>query len=144
MMNALLIIALACLCVTSTLAPAFAASIRNAYFSNGETVPGQLYRTEGELPGPTKEFTKGTDKTARLFVIFGDLDAHKVTGALKAADGRIVSRMNRQLASYTGPVNARWRSFTHGFNLERLQPGEYQLELLVDDQPHGTHAFTLR
>ena len=144
MINARLVILLTIICSTSTFVPALAASIRNVYFTNGETVRGQLYKSEGQLPGATKEFTKGTDKVARLFIIFGDLDAHKVSGALKAADDKIVSRLNRQWPSHTGAVNVRWRLFTHNFNLERLQPGEYKLELLVDDHPHGTYAFTLR
>ena len=144
MINALLVVVLAIVCSTSTFVPAFAVSVRNVYFSNGEVVPGQLYRSVGQLPGPTKEFTKGTDKVARLFIIFGDLDAHKISGALKAADGRIVSRLNRQWPAYAGPVNPSWRFLTHGFNLERLQPGEYQLELLIDDDSKGTYTFTLR
>lgn len=144
MINAMLVIVLAIVCATSTFVPALAASIRNVYFSNGEIVGSQLYRSVGELPGPTKEFTKGRDNVARLFIIFGDLDAHKLGGELKAADGKVVSRLNRQWPSFTGSINPSWRLLTHGFNIERMEPGEYQLELLIDDQSHGTYAFSLR
>src|SRR5262249_20622894 len=137
MLNALVAVLLAVICWTAAAVPALAASIRNVYFSNGATVPGQRYRSEGELPGPAKEFTKGTDKVARLFIVFGDLDAHKITGELKAADGKVVSRLDRQWASYTGAGNVQWRTFTHGFNLERLPAGEYKLELGVDDNVQG-------
>ena len=144
MVNALVVIVLAIVCATSTFVPVLAASVRNVYFSNGDVVRGQLYRSTGELPGATKEFTKGKDKVARLFVIFGDLNAHKLSGDLKATDGKVVSRLNREVGSYTGSANASWRFVTHGFNLERLEPGEYQLELLIDDASHGTYALTLR
>src|SRR5262249_56653546 len=123
---------------------AFAASVRNVYFSSGEVVRGQYYRSEGELPGSIKEFTKGTDKTARLFIIFGDQQAHKIAGVLKATDGSVASKFDRQYNAYTGPVNVSWRLFTWGFNLDRLSPGEYQLELVIDDNVQGTYGFTLR
>ena len=77
--------------------PVFAASIRNAYFSNGELVRGQYYKSEGQLPGATKEFTKGN-----------------------------------------------WRQFNYGFNLGRLEPGTYQLDLVVDDHAEGPYGFTLK
>jgi hypothetical protein len=40
-------------------------------------------------------FVKGQDKTARLFIVLGDMDAHRLEGQLKAADGRVVRRVNR-------------------------------------------------
>jgi hypothetical protein len=144
MINAMLAIVLAIVCATSTFMPAFAASIKNVYFSNGQVVPGQRYTREGELPGPTKEFTKGKDKVARLFIIFRDLSAHKLGGELKTADGKVVSRLNRQLDSFTGSGNVNWRFTTHSFNLETREPGEYQFELFVDGDSAGTYTFTLR
>jgi hypothetical protein len=144
MTNRLLALGLVVACSAWGATPAGAAAVRNVYFTNGETVRGQLYRSEGELPGPTKDFTKGTDKAARLFVIFGDQDAHKVTGTLTRADGTVVSRLNRDFPSYTGAVNVRWRLFSHSFTLERLGPGAYQLELVIDDHTQGTYGFTLR
>ena len=144
MVNAAIAIVLVSVWTMSTAVPAVAASIRNVYFSNGDVVRGQIYRSVGELPGATKEFTKGKDKVARLFVIFGDLDGHKMTGDLKAADGKAVSRMDRDVGPYSGSVNLSWRLATHGFNLERLEPGEYQFELSVDGSSVGSYAFTLR
>jgi len=144
MINARLVSVLAIVCSMSAFGSVSAASIRNAYFSNGELVRGQYYKSEGQLPGATKEFTKGTDKVARLFVIFGDQQAHKVGGALKAADGRVVSKLDRQWTAYAGPINVSWRVLTHGFNLEKLEPGVYQLDLVVDDNPEGTYTFSLR
>ena len=34
------------------------AGLRNAWFSNGTMVQGQIIRSEGELPGETKVFEK--------------------------------------------------------------------------------------
>ena len=142
--KALLVIVLAIICATSAFVPALAASIRNVYFSNGQVVQGQLYRRESDLPGATKEFAKGKDKIARLFIIFGDLDAHELGGELKAADGKVVSRVKRQLNAASAAANLSWRFTFQNFNLENLEPGEYKFELLVDGQSPGTYAFTLR
>jgi hypothetical protein len=128
--------------LTVVAGPAWAASIRNVYFSNGELVPGQRYRTEGQLPGPVTTFTMGQDKAARLFIIFGDLDAHTLRGQLKASDGSVVRTLNRQVDSVKVAVT--WRVVTHAFNLEPLAPGDYTLDLVVDDKATGSHTLTLR
>jgi hypothetical protein len=65
MVKAWLVIALAVVGATSTVVPLLAASIRNVYFSNGQVVQGQRYKSTSDLPGPTKEFAKGRDKVAR-------------------------------------------------------------------------------
>src|ERR1700675_536117 len=145
MVKAVLGIVLAIVSATSTFVPpALAASIRDVYFSNGTVVPGQLYRRVSDLPGPTKEFAKGKDKVARLFIIFGDLGAHKIGGELKAADGKVVSRVDREMNASTVSANTSWRFTTQAFNLENLEPGEYQFELLIDGSSPGTYTFTLR
>jgi hypothetical protein len=118
-----------------------AATIRNIYFSNGNVVPGQTYRTEGQLPGPVTTFVKGQDKTARLFIIFGDLDAHRLEGELKGADGKVVRRFNQTVESHKRPAN--WRFVTQAFGLEKLKPGEYTLDLSIDGEPKKQHKFTL-
>jgi hypothetical protein len=119
-----------------------AASIRNIYFSSGQTVPGQRYSREEQLPGPTTTFTKGENKVARLFIIFGDVDAHSVRGELKASDGSVVRRFEQKIQPFNHV--AQWRSVTHAFALDALKPGEYALDLQIDGEPKGTHKFTLR
>jgi len=121
---------------------ASAASIRNIYFSSGELVSGQRYAREEQLPGPTTTFTKGENKVARLFIVFGDLDAHQLGGQLKASDGSVVRRFDRRVEALNSP--SRWRVTTQAFSLEKLKPGEYALDLLIDGAPKGTHKFTLR
>lgn len=144
MLKALMAFVLAIACVVSTFAPALAASIRNAYFSQSASIGGQRYVRESGLPGPTKEFVKGQDKAAHLIIIFNDLDAHQVGGALKAADGNVVARWNRQINGISRADVGQWRSISHRFNLDRLAPGEYKFDLLVDGDPKGTYTFTLR
>ena len=119
-----------------------AASIRNIYFSSGQTVPGQRYAREEQLPGPTTTFTKGANPVARLFIVFGDVDAHSLRGELKASDGSVVRRFEQKVQAFNHV--AQWRAVTHAFNLETLKPGEYALDLLIDGEPKGTHKFTLR
>lgn len=122
--------------------PVSAASIRNIYFSSGQTIPGQRYSRQEQLPGPTTTFTQGEHKVARLFIVFGDLDAHTVRGELKASDGSVVRRFDRQVDPVNSPVQ--WRAVTHGFSLETLKPDEYALDLVIDGESKGTHKFTLR
>ena len=121
---------------------AHAASIRNIYFSNGQLVPGQRYRSEGQLPGPVTTFVKGQDKTARLFVIFGDLDAHRLQGELKASSGKVVRRFDQPVDSLK--TVAQWRVTTRGFDLDPLPPDEYTLELQIDGEAKGAYKFTLK
>jgi hypothetical protein len=118
-----------------------AASVRNIYFSNGQAVPGQTYRSEGQLPGPVTTFVKGQDKTARLFIVLGDMDAHRLEGELKAADGKVVRRVNRTFESHKRAAN--WRFVTHGFDLAALKPGEYTFDLRIDGESKGQYKFSL-
>jgi hypothetical protein len=76
------------------------------------------------------------------FVIFGDLEAHTLRGELKASDGSVKRTMNRQANALNAAVT--WRVVTHPFDLEPLAPGDYSLDLIVDDKPVGTYTFTLR
>jgi len=121
---------------------ATAASIRNVYVSSGELVPGQRYAREEQLPAPTTTFTKGKHKVARLFVVFGDLDAHQFSGRLKASDGSVVRRFDRKIEALNTP--SQWRVVTQAFALETLKPGEYTVDLMIDNEPKGTAQFTLR
>lgn len=132
----------ACFGLVMLAATADAASIRNVYFSNGSVPPGQTFRSEGELPGPTKTFETGKDTVARMFVIFGDMYAHKMRGELKAADGKVVRKLDVEVPSFNRPAS--WRLFTHGFRLDGLAAGTYSIDLVVDDMPAGTHSFTLQ
>lgn len=135
-------VVIGCLGWVMLAAPADAASIRNVYFSNGSVQQGQTYRTPGELPGPAKGFESGKDPVARMFIILGDMDAHKFRGDLKAADGKVVRKMNVDVPSLNR--SATWRFWTHAFGLKDLAPGTYSIDLIVDDMPAGTHSFTLK
>ena len=120
---------------------ATAASIRDIYFSKGELVEGQRYQRDSQLPGPATTFTRDQDKVARLFVVLNDRAAHRVHGELKNEAGRVVARMSRDLASVN--TSGVWRVMTHAFKLERLKPGTYSIEVMVDDENKGTYSFTL-
>jgi len=37
-----------------------------------------------------------------------------------------------------------WRFITHRFDLDKLEPGDYKLDLQIDDAPARTYTFTLR
>ena len=127
--------------VALSLDVATAASIRQIYFSKGELVPGQRYERDNQLPGPATTFAKEQDKVARLFIIFGDAASHVVRGELKNADGRAVAQLKREVESLK--TSGRWRVVTHAFKLEKLEPGKYSIELIVDDERKGTYGFTL-
>jgi hypothetical protein len=135
-------IVVACLGWTMLVGPADAASIRNVYFSTGSVIQGQTYRSEGELPGPAKQFEGGKDNVARMFIVFGDMDAHKLQGDLKGPDGNVVRKMNVDVPSLNR--SATWRFWTHAFGLRGLTPGVYTIDLRVDDMPAGTHSLTLK
>ena len=65
------------ICLAAVAAGQAQAEIRNAYFSEGKKLEGQqIYRTEGDLPGPAKVLEAGQDQAVYLWVIFGDLDPH--------------------------------------------------------------------
>jgi hypothetical protein len=117
------------------------AQVRNAYFSNGEISGTQRYQNEGQLPGPTKKFVKGRDKAARLFVVFGDINNHTVSGRLKDGDGKVVREFEREIGS---APNLQWRVWTWAFATDRLEAGTYTLDLVVDGRSNGTYGFTLR
>jgi hypothetical protein len=132
----------AVLCLVA--AAAQGASIRNVYFTNTPPPPpGQTYRDPGQLPGtPTTTFVKGQDDTAFLTIIFGDRDAHLITGELKGSNGRVVRKLNYQLNAVNIPAN--WRHARFRFPLEKLTPGEYTFDLVVDGEAKGAHSFTLK
>lgn len=132
----------ACFGLAMLAAATDAASIRNVYFSNGSVPSGQTFRSEGELPGPTKTFETGKDTVARMFVIFGDMSAHKMRGELKAANGKVVRKLDTDVPSFNRPAS--WRFVTHGFRLNGLSAGTYSIDLVVDDMPAGTYSFTLQ
>ena len=132
----------AALMFTGAFEPAAAASIRRVYFSNTGTVGGQTYRSEGELPGEVTSFDKANDKSVFLYIVFGDLSAHRLTGEVKSTAGAVVRKMNRDVPSFNR--SASWRLVTHRFATENLAPGEYTLELQVDGDPAGSHKFTIR
>ena len=131
-----------CVMTAMLVAPAGAAAIRNVYFSNGSVVPGQIVRSEGELPAPTKTFERDRDKVARLFFILGDFYSHTFKGELKGSDGRVARKLDWTMPSLTS--TASWRYTSYGFSLNGLAPGDYSIDLLVDDAAAGTYTFTLK
>jgi hypothetical protein len=136
------ILGVAVLCLVAS--AAHGASIRNVYFTNTPSPPaGQTYRDPAQLPGaPVTAFVKGQDAIAFLTIIFGDLDAHSITGELKASNGRVVRKLNHQLNAVN--IAGSWRHARFRFPLEKLAPGEYTFHLVVDGEPKGAHSFTLR
>ena len=119
------------------------AGLRNAWFSSGTMVPGQIIRNEGELPGETKVFDKATDKVARLFLVFGDLDSHVLGGELKDPDGKVVRTVKYNVPSITR-AGVSWRHTTYSFNLPNLDPAVYTLELTIDGGKPEKYSFTLK
>ena len=119
------------------------AGLRNAWFSNGAMVPGQLILREGELPGETKVFESGTDKVARLFMVFGDVNAHVIRGELKGPNGTTVRKLSYDAPSVTR-AGSTWRYSSRTFNLQGLAPAVYTLDLIIDDGKVGTYSFTLK
>jgi hypothetical protein len=119
-----------------------AASISNVYFSSGSVPPGGTFRTEGELPGPTKTFERDKDKVARMYVILRDMSAHTFRGELKGPGGKVVRKLDWKVAPFNRA--ATWRYVSHRFDLKGLRPGEYSIDLMVDDAPAGTYGFTLK
>jgi hypothetical protein len=137
------IVALVALVLAATTGgPAHAASISNVYFSSGSVPPGQTFRSEGELPGPTKTFESGKDNVARLYVVLRDMSAHTFGGELKGPGGKVVRKLNWNVQSFNRA--AAWRFVTYSFNLKNLEPGEYSIDLTVDDAPAGTYGFSLK
>jgi hypothetical protein len=123
--------------------PLAEAGITDVYFSKVGKIGGQIYRTPNDLPGPTKVLETGKDRVVFLYVVFSDLDAHTLRGDLKAADDKVVRQMRRTISPVTR-AGIRWRSITEEFSLEGLGPGEYSIDLVVDDTKTGTYSFTLR
>jgi hypothetical protein len=119
------------------------AGLRNGWFSNGTMVPGQIIRNEGELPGETKVFDSATDKVARLFLVFGDLDSHVLRGELKDPDGKTVRTLKHDVPSLTR-AGITWRHTSWGFNLQKLAPAVYTLELTIDGGKPEKYSFTLK
>jgi hypothetical protein len=132
----------AALTFTGALEPAAAASIRKTYFSNAGTVGGQTYRSEGELPGEVTSFDKANDKNVFLYVVFGDMSAHRLTGEVKSTTGAVVRKIDREFGSFNRPAS--WRFVVHRFGIENMDSGEYTLDLKVDGDPAGSHKFTIR
>jgi hypothetical protein len=119
------------------------AGLKNAWFSSGAMVPGQIIRNEGELPGETKVFDSATDKVARLFMVFGDVSAHVIRGELKGPDGATVRKFNYDVPSLTR-AGITWRHTSRSFNLEGLAPAVYTLDLSIDGGKAEAYSFTLK
>ena len=119
------------------------AALRNAWFSNGTMVQGQIIRNEGELPGETKVFDSATDKIARLFLVFGDLDAHALRGELKGPEGNTVRTMKHDISSVTR-AGVTWRYMWYTFTLQGLTPAVYTLEMTIDGGKPEKYSFTLK
>ncbi len=132
----------ACVVAVMVAGSVSAASIRNAYFSSGSVPSGQTFRSEHELPGPTKTFERGKDKVARLYVILGDFSAHVFRGELKGPGGKVVRKLNWNTRAFNRAAS--WHSVSHAFSLKDLKPGDYSIDLIVDDVPAGTYGFTLK
>jgi hypothetical protein len=132
------------LCVAALLAGSLAeAGVSGVYFSRNKKIEGQIYRTPSELPGETKVLDAGQDRVVYLYVVFSDVDSHTLRGELRGADGNVVGTMSRQIGSVTR-AGIRWRSITHEFRLDGLAPGQYRIDLIVDDAKAGTYSFTLK
>jgi hypothetical protein len=119
------------------------AGLRNAWFSSGTMVSGQIIRNEGDLPGETKVFDKATDKVARLFLVFGDVDSHVLGGELKGPEGNTVRTVKYDVPSITR-AGISWRYTTYSFNLQNLAPAVYTLELTIDGGKAEKYSFTLK
>jgi len=134
---------LATVMLTAASAGVADAGLKNAWFSSGAMVPGQIIRSEGELPGETKVFDRATDKVARLFLTFSDLDAHVIRGELKGPDGTTVRRLNYDMPSLTR-AGITWRYASRSFNLDGLAPAVYTLEMTIDGGKPEKYSFTLK
>jgi hypothetical protein len=129
--------------LTLTASGVSVAGLKNAWFSSGTMVQGQIIRNEGELPGETKVFESGRDKFARLFLVFSDLNSHVLRGELKDPDGKPVRKLNYDVGSVTR-AGISWRYTWWTFNLEGLAPAMYTLEMTVDGGKPETYSFTLK
>ena len=126
------------------------AQLKRAYFSNTPTSGGIRYgRSDFEsMPAEVKTFDPEKDKSVYLYVILDTADPVKLHGVLKDPAGRQHAKFDRDVERYGRPVTSQtfWRSVNWHWSTERMRSkhGEWTLDLLVNDKPAGSYAFTIK
>lgn len=126
------------------------AQLKRAYFSNTPTSGGIRYgRSDFEaMPSEVKAFDPEKDKDVFFYVILDTAEPVKVSGVLRDPSGRQHAKFDRDVEKYGRPVTSPnfWRSAHWRWSTERMKdrPGQWNLELMVNGKPAGSHAFTLK
>ena len=126
------------------------AQLKRAYFSNTPTSGGIRYgRSDFQaMPAEVKAFDREKDKTVFLYVILDTAEPVKLRGVLKDPSGRRHAKVDRDVERYGRAVTSQnfWRSVNWRWSTERMRdkPGDWTLELQVNDKPAGSYTFTLK
>lgn len=136
--------------VLAIAAGAVEAQLKRAYFSNTGTSGGIRYgRSDFEaMPAEIKAFDPEKDKSVFLYVILDTPEPVKLHGVLKDPSGRQHAKFDRDVERYRRPVTGQtfWRSVNWRWSTDRMRDkhGEWTLDLLVNDKPAGSYAFTIK
>jgi hypothetical protein len=126
------------------------AQLKRAYFSNTPTSGGIRYGQSDfqAMPAEVKAFDHEKDQAVFLYVILDTPQPVKLRGALKDPSGRQHARVDRDVEQYGRPVTSQtfWRSVNWRWSTDRMRgkPGNWTLELLVNEKPAGSYTFTLK
>ena len=100
------------------------------------------------MPAEVKAFDREKDKTVFLYAILDTAEPVKLRGVLKDPSGRQHAKVDRDVERYGRPVTSQnfWRSVNWRWSTERMRdkPGDWTLELQVNDKPAGSYTFTLK
>ena len=126
------------------------AQLKRAYFSNTPTSGGIRYgKSDFEaMPAEVKAFDPAKDKTVFLYVILDTGEPVKLQGVLKDPSGHQHAKLDRDVERYGRPVTSQtfWRSVNWRWSTDRMRDkrGEWTLDLLVNEKPAGSYAFTIK
>jgi hypothetical protein len=113
-------------------------------FLSSEGATGGTYQSEMLYGGtPTDRFDTRQER-AYLYMVFSDGRPHTYQFTVKSVDGGFVKHRSQRVELTGTPKDVTWRGYSHWFGIMgSLSPGDYVLELTIDDRAAGVYPFTV-
>jgi hypothetical protein len=117
--------------------------LRDAFFASAVGAGGSTYSTQDTPWTRAKRFTSA-DERVYFVTVFNPMHSARVRGVLYRPDGRQHGTWEREYTPRAGGVGT-WASQSRWWAMSGLRayPGEWRLELWIDEQPMGRYYFML-
>jgi hypothetical protein len=117
-------------------------NVRDVWFTTSETVSGRHNTSPERRFERVETFSRETDKSVIMVIVFNDHGSHEVSAVRTGPDGKAQTH-RASLAPNSGSVRGS-RTHRHRWDTSKLKVGTHTVEVVVDDVLIGKYSFELK